>query len=175
MSRRPPTRGRRPVAASRTARPDRVLLDLDRYVPALITFIANKLSRSATVTYQTRFGINVTEWRILSQLAIEPGISAARICHVIGFDKGPISRTLAVMQKRGLVSIKTDPQDARTHSIALTARGSAMHDQVIAVALERERRLLSCLRKDERDLLADLLRRIHGNLDAVKGVGEPGA
>ncbi len=36
-------------------------------------------------------------------------------------------------------------------------------------ALERERRLLSCLKKDEREVLIDLLRRLHGNLGAVTG------
>ena len=77
------------------------VLDLDRYVPALVTFIANKLSRSATVLYQKRFAVNITEWRILALLAIEPEISAARICHVIGFDKGPVSRTLTAMKERG--------------------------------------------------------------------------
>jgi DNA-binding MarR family transcriptional regulator len=87
-------------------------LDLERYVPAFVTFIANKLSRSATAFYQSRFGVNVTEWRIMSLLAIEPGITASRICYVIGFDKGPVSRTLALMQKRGLIAIKTDPRDA---------------------------------------------------------------
>ena len=149
-----------------------LVLDLDRYVPALITFIANKLSRSATVLYQKRFAVNVTEWRILSLLAIEPEISAARICHVIGFDKGPVSRTLAAMEERGLVSIKADRADGRTYSISLSAKGAATHDKVIAVALERERRLLSCLSKSERETLTALLRRVHGNLDAVKGVGE---
>ena len=149
-----------------------LVLDLDRYVPALITFIANKLSRSATVLYQKRFKVNVTEWRILSLLAIEPEISAARICHVIGFDKGPVSRTLAAMEERGLVTIKADRADGRTYSISLTAKGAATHDHVIAVALERERRLLSCLSKGERETLIGLLRRVHGNLDAVKGVGE---
>lgn len=143
------------------------LLDLDRYVPAFITFIANKLSRSATVFYQKRFGVNVTEWRIMSLLAIEPGIPAARICHVIGFDKGPVSRTLAMLQKRGLVAIKTDPKDGRSHAIALTSKGRTTHDAVIDAALERERRLLSCLNPDEREVLIDLLRRIHGNLGAV--------
>ena len=59
------------AAASKGERTGEVL-DLDRYVPALITFIANKLSRSATTLYQKRFGVNVTEWRILSLLAIEP-------------------------------------------------------------------------------------------------------
>jgi DNA-binding MarR family transcriptional regulator len=144
-------------------------LDLDRYVPAFITFIANKLSNSATVFYQKNFGVNVTEWRIMSLLAIEPGIPASRICHVIGFDKGPVSRTLAGLEKRGLVSIRTDPNDGRTHSISLTAKGRATHDRVIVAAFERERRLLSCLSKDEREVLIDLLRRLHENLGAVTG------
>jgi DNA-binding MarR family transcriptional regulator len=144
-------------------------LDLDRYVPAYITFIANKLSNSATAVYSRNFGVNVTEWRILSQLAIEPGIPASRICHVIGFDKGPVSRTLAAMQKRGLITIRTDPEDGRSHSISLTARGRTTHDKVIVAALDRERRLLSCLNDNERDLLIDLLRRLHDNLGAVTG------
>ena len=73
LSRKP--RRPRPVEP---AADDGPLLDLDRYVPALITFIANKLSRSATVLYQKRFAVNVTEWRILALLAIEPEIPAAR-------------------------------------------------------------------------------------------------
>ena len=171
MSKSSKTRTAQPAAANKTAGSGQVL-DLDRYVPALITFIANKLSRSATVLYQKRFAVNVTEWRILALLAIEPEISAARICHVIGFDKGPVSRTLAAMEERGLVAIKADREDGRTYSISLTAKGAATHDKVIAVALERERRLLSCLSKPERETLITLLRRVHGNLDAVKGVGE---
>jgi DNA-binding MarR family transcriptional regulator len=160
-------RSRRKPSVERAA--DGPLLDLDRYVPAFVTFIANKLSNSATAVYQRNFGINVTEWRIMTQLALEPGIPASRICQVIGFNKGPISRTLAVMQKRGLVTIRTDPNDARTHSIALTAKGRGIHDKVIVVALEREKRLLSCLKADEREMLIELLRRLHNNLGAVTG------
>ncbi len=142
-------------------------LDLDRYVPAFITFIANKLSNSATAFYQRNFGVNVTEWRIMSLLAIEPGIPASRICSVIGFDKGPVSRTLAAMKKRGLIAIRSDPVDGRSHSISLTAKGRATHDKVIVAALERERRLLSCLDRQEQETLIRLLRTIHDNLDAV--------
>ena len=171
MSKNRQARNLRSPAAGRDAKVEQVL-DLDRYVPALVTFIANKLSRSATVLYQKRFAVNITEWRILALLAIEPAISAARICHVIGFDKGPVSRTLAAMEARGLVAIKADREDGRTYAISLTAKGAATHDKVIAAALERERRLLSCLSKTERETLIALLRRVHGNLDAVKGAGE---
>jgi len=163
----PVTRLRRKPSTERAA--DGPLLDMERYVPAFVTFIANKLSNSATAVYQRKFGINVTEWRIMTQLALEPGIPASRICHVIGFNKGPVSRTLAVMQRRGLVAIRTDPRDGRTHSISLTAKGRTIHDRVIVVALEREKRLLSCLKADEREVLIDLLRRLHNNLGAVTG------
>lgn len=146
-------------------------LDLERYVPAFVTFIANKLSNSATMRYQSEFGVNVTEWRIMALLAIEPYIAASRICQVIGFNKGPVSRTLAEMEKRGLVAIGTDADDARTHSISLTAKGRATHDRVILVALDRERRLLSCLSSNEQEVLIDLLRRLHNNLGAVTGGG----
>lgn len=154
--------------------PDHALtLDLDRYVPAFITFIANKLSNSATAFYQRNFGVNVTEWRIMSLLAIEPGIPASRICSVIGFDKGPVSRTLAAMKKRGLIAIRSDPADGRSHSIALSAKGRATHDKVIIAALAREQRLLSCLDKQEQETLIVLLRRLHDNLGTVTGVSEP--
>jgi DNA-binding MarR family transcriptional regulator len=162
------TRFRRKTAGTAQDGPT---LDLDRYVPAFITFIANKLSNSATALYQSNFGVNVTEWRIMALLAIEPDIPASRICHVIGFDKGPVSRTLGIMQKRGLVAIRPDPSDGRTHAISLTAKGRATHDKVIVAALERERRLLSCLDKNEQEVLIDLLRRLHNNLDAVTGDG----
>ena len=108
---------RNETAAAKDARArarDRRGLDLDRYVPALITSSPTSCRAARRVFYQKRFGVNVTEWRILSLLAIEPGISAARICHVIGFDKGPVSRNLAVMEERGLVTIKADPSDGRT-------------------------------------------------------------
>jgi len=160
----------RPVVAGRRNIRGHVL-DLEHYVPGLVTFIANKLARSANVLYQKRFGVSITEWRILSQLAIEPGIPASRICYVIGFDKGPISRTLTAMQKRGLIAIQTNPSDARSYSIYLTPEGKRIHDGIIILALERERRLLGCLQPKEREVLINLLVRVHANIAAVEGNG----
>ena len=142
-------------------------LDLDRYVPAFFTFIAHNLARSSTAVYQKRFGVNVTEWRVLSLLVIKPGISASRICFIIGIDKGPVSRTLNAMQARGLITIGADSSDGRTHSIALTPQGRALHDEIVGVALERERRLLNCLREDEQEVLIGLLRRIHHHVETA--------
>src|SRR5262249_47313228 len=129
---------------------------------------ANKLSNSATVRYQKEFDVNVTEWRIMSLLAIEPNIPASRICQVIGLNKGPVSRTLTALEKPGLVAIKIDALDAPTHSISLTPHGRGKHEKVIVIALDRERGLLSGLSSAEQEILIDLLRRLHNNLGAVK-------
>jgi DNA-binding MarR family transcriptional regulator len=168
MGKTRPIRTVRAIAAEGAPNNSHVL-DLERYVPGLLTHIANKLSRSASAFYQANFGVNVTEWRILSQLALEPGIPASRICQVIGFDKGPVSRTLSVMKSRGLVVIKPAPRDGRSHSITLTTKGRAVHDDILVAALDRERRLLSSLGKDEQETLISLLQRLHGNLGAVTG------
>src|SRR4051812_50129172 len=85
------------------------LIDLERYVPALITFIANTLSRSATALYQRRFHVNVTEWRILALLAIAPGATAARVRQEIGFHKGPVSPAPCGREEPGLGPPQTAP------------------------------------------------------------------
>ncbi len=143
------------------------MLDLERYSPALLQFLANKLSRGASTLYRREFGVGIIDWRIMALLAIEPGIPAARICKVIGLDKGPVSRSIAFLTGRGLAAAIADGGDARRRILALTSAGQVLHDRILVVALERERRLLSCLAAAEVDLLLGLLNRLHGNLDAL--------
>ena len=143
------------------------VLDLTHYVPALLTFVSNKLTRSGSALYRRHFGVGITEWRILAMLAVEPSIPAARICQVIGLDKGPVSRSLAFMERRGLVTIRADEADTRRRLATLTPAGRDLHEGVIAVALERERRLLSCLTPEQRTTLVEVLNLLHDNLAAV--------
>ncbi len=141
------------------------VLDLDRYVPGLLTWLANKLSRGASAVYRRHFDVGINDWRVIAQLAVEPRISAARICLVVGLDKAVVSRSLAGLEARGLVA----GGDAKRRRVVLTPAGRALHDRLILVALERERRLLACLTAAERETLIDLLGRLHERLPAVGG------
>src|ERR1700753_220947 len=78
-------------------------LDLNNYVPAFLTHLANKMSSSASTVYRHRFGIGITDWRIMALLAVAPGIPAGRIGEVIGLDKAAISRSVRDMAVLGLV------------------------------------------------------------------------
>lgn len=142
-------------------------LNLARYVPGLITFLANKLATGASQCYRKHFGIGVVEWRMLSMLAVEDGITANRICQVIGLDKSAVSRSLQALEAAGHVSSQVDPQDARRNAVSLTASGRELHDRVLKVALERERRLLGDLSPEEVDTLIELLGRLHGQVAHV--------
>ena len=150
------------------AEPPHPVVDLQAYVPAYLTWIANKLSRGASAAYLAAFDVGIETWRILVLLAIEPSISAQRVSRVIGMDKASVSRTFKRMHQRGLVTIGLDASDGRLRVATITEVGRALHDQVLGVALERERALLQVLDESERQTLIGLLRRLHDNLPAVE-------
>jgi DNA-binding MarR family transcriptional regulator len=142
-------------------------IDLDNYIPAFLTFLANKWARSASHLYLKRFGIGIEAWRIVVLLAIEGRMSSQRICQVIGMDKASVSRNLKQMQRMKLAEVEIAPEDARQRFARLTQDGFALHDRMLPLVLEREQRLLSCLSQDERKVLRDMLRRLHANLPAL--------
>jgi DNA-binding MarR family transcriptional regulator len=147
-------------------------LDLDNYVPAFLTFLANKLSSGASAVYRRKFGIGITDWRIMALLAIEPWVPAGRICEVIGLDKAAVSRSVRDMAAIGLVETQVQDCDQRRQFIALTREGIVMHDAIVDIALERERSLLADLSEEERRVLVRLLTRMHARLSIVNACGE---
>lgn len=161
-SRASPRRSSPPAAASPQA-PGRVV-DLRNYAPAYLSWIANKLSRGASHAYLAAFDVGIETWRVLVLLAIEPALSAQRVSKVIGMDKGQVSRTFKSMHAKGLIRIGLDADDGRLRMASITPAGRALHDRILELALERERALLSPLSEAERELLLELLRKVHESL-----------
>lgn len=144
------------------------VIDLDRYTPAYLTWIANKLSRGASKHYLRVFDVGIETWRCLVLLAIHTSISAQQVSQIIGMDKASVSRCFKGMQVKGLITMGLDAADGRLRIATLTAKGHALHDQIREIALERERVLLSVLSASDRETLIRLLKRLHENLPAVE-------
>lgn len=142
-------------------------LDLERYAPALLTFIANKLSSGSSQLYRDCFNIGIVEWRVLSMLAVESDIPAQRICQVIGLDKSAVSKSVQSLQTVGYIQSEADKKDARKQCLSLTAKGQFLHDEIFEVAKERERRLLETLTPEEREVFINMLNRLHSQIDYV--------
>jgi len=144
------------------------VVDLEHYVPAFLTWIANKLSRGASQHYLKVFDVGIETWRCMVLLAVEGRISAQRVSKVIGMDKGTVSRCFKSMQTQGLITLSLDDADGRLRLATLTLKGRDLHDQIIGVALERERAFLAVLSPEEQETLISLLKRLHENLPSVE-------
>lgn len=144
------------------------VVNLERYVPAYLTWIANKLSGGASQHYLNAFGVGIETWRCLVLLANEPTVSAQQVSKVIGMDKGSVSRCFKAMQKQKLITLGLSDTDGRIRLAKLTSEGRKLHDRMLGVALERERALLSTLSDDEHETLIRLLKQLHENLPTVE-------
>jgi DNA-binding MarR family transcriptional regulator len=139
-------------------------LNLDNYVPAYLTYLAGKISNSASATYRPQFGIGITDWRIMALLATEPWISAGRVCDVIGLDKAAVSRSVRGMKSAGIVDVQRGDNDQIRQSIALTRKGLNLHDRIVKLSLARERQLLKGFSAAERTTLINFLSRMHAQV-----------
>lgn len=160
--------GHAPAPVKRRQREISSVEDLERYLPAFLNWIASKLMRGASQHYLNVFDVGVELWRCLMLLAIENSISAQRVSSIIGMDKASVSRCFKRMQARGLITMALDDTDGRLRIAKLTAKGRKLHDQMIGIALERERALVEVLTPAELDTLIGLLQRLNQNLPAVE-------
>ena len=143
-------------------------LHLDMYVPGLLLWLSNKLAGSASQVYRRQFGINVMEWRILSYLAVYQTGTGAQMSQLMGSDKAGLSRGAAVLQDKKL--IKSQQGEGRNLEFMLTAKGKAMHDRIIRLALARQDALLTGLSKSQVDDLITYLNVLLRNLPAVEAI-----
>jgi len=144
------------------------VIDHDRYVPFIIISISNSLYRGASQFYQSRFGIGVTEWRVMSALAAEPNSTANRLCQIAQLDKAAASRSLKVLETGGHVAIAPHKSDARKRTVAFTAEGVALYEKILGVALKRQERMVDGLTAEQIDLLIGLLKRVRANLSKLE-------
>jgi DNA-binding MarR family transcriptional regulator len=142
----------------------------NRHVPGLITWISNKLSNSASQLYLPRFGISLTDWRVLAFFEVHPWTTAAQACLSMDFDKAAVSRSVGLLQREGY--LKSRPRGLRKIEYSTTATGKTLYKKMLRVALAREEALLTGLSSAERETLIRLLQQLLANVGAVQKVGQ---
>jgi DNA-binding MarR family transcriptional regulator len=143
-------------------------INLERYVPAYLIWIANKLSRGSSQHYLNLFGVGAEVWRCMVLLAIHDTVSAQQVSQIIGMDKASVSRCFKSMSSKKLITLALEPSDGRIRLARLTVHGRHIHDQILGIALAREKELLAVLSAGEQDTLIHLLKRLHENLPQVE-------
>lgn len=135
-------------------------LDLEHFLPYRLSVLANRVSGTLARAYSQRFGLTVTEWRIMAVLGRYPGLSANELAERTAMDKVAISRAVARLLESGDLLRSFDRADRRRSKLRLSKAGFAIYDQIVPLALAFERDLLADLKDVERDTLFTLLDRL---------------
>jgi len=142
-------------------------LDLDRFLPYRLSVLTNRVSDAIAREYSDRFGLTISEWRVMAVLGGSPGLSAREVAERSAMDKVQVSRAVEALVRARRVARTPDAQDGRIQRLALTAKGRAIYDEVAPLALHLEEILLSALSAGERRALDDLLAKLSRQADLL--------
>ena len=154
--------------------PDEQLAPITAMMSSRLMVLANLLKRGAILRYKRLAGLSSVEFGLVASLGRRPPMSVVRLAEAVGMDKGQISRALAGLVSRKLVSRAVNPRDNREVLVCLTRTGLIAHETIVAGALERNQRLLEQLGEGERAVLLGYIDRLTDTaaamLDAEKGL-----
>jgi DNA-binding MarR family transcriptional regulator len=121
--------------------------------------LADTISRAATLVYENQFGLNNSELRAMIALRDLQPLTIADLSRVGRIDKAWVSRSVANLLDRGLVSREPHPTDQRMAQIRLTPAGLDLTRAFEPVAHARQKRLLAGLSQREAFRVIDMLQK----------------
>lgn len=135
-------------------------LELERFLPYRLNVLADLVSQSLSKVYARVYGLSVAEWRIIATLGQFEAMTAAAIGAHSHMHKTKVSRAVATLTKRGLISRTSDSDDLRAAILRLTTAGREVYDNIVPDALDYTERLTEGLDADQQKLLNVLIDRL---------------
>jgi DNA-binding MarR family transcriptional regulator len=134
------------------------VIDSNDFTPRLISLLSNSLVWRESRILRARFGLGTNDWRVLSVLAIRPGVTASEISEFVAMNKAIISKSVGVLTERRLIVQVEDT--GRSRQLFLTPEGAGMHEAMLPISLRGQEIILGDLTDAEVVQLNSLLRRL---------------
>jgi DNA-binding MarR family transcriptional regulator len=149
-------------------------LNFEDFLTFRITRLSNALRTNLTKPYLEAFGLSLPEWRLLALTARFAPLRFSEVTSRSSMDKGQVSRTLRVMEKRGLTKLKVIRGTTRSTDalaapvmVSITAKGLALYRSVLPVARRRQAEMLLTLSDKERVALYATLGKLYASIGAT--------
>jgi len=110
--------------------------------------------------------IGAEEWAVLLLLWRKDGLAPSEIADATVRDRTTITRFLDGMERKGLLTRKTDPNDRRRSQVVLSGKGRAMEAALVPIAQQLISEAHDGLSDDEQQQLVVLMRKMSQNLKA---------
>lgn len=141
-------------------------VDPDEFTPRLLALLSNALVWRESHQLRQRFGLGTNDWRVISALAIRPGMNSTEIGEFIGLNKAIISKSVNLLAGRGIVVLADGPRGSRP--LYLTRIGVELHDPMLEISLSGQRIVLEGLDADQITRLNAVLRQMLANIRAIQ-------
>ncbi|MGO3421277.1 MAG: MarR family winged helix-turn-helix transcriptional regulator [Pseudoalteromonas distincta] len=141
-------------------------IDLATFLPYQLTNVATRVSNDFAEVYQTKYGLNIPQWRIVANLAQYGQSNAKDLCTQANMDKSTVSRAVKVLIDKGLVKSELNEQDKRAALLVLSKVGQSLYEQIAPDALNWEKQLLSTLTNEEYEVLVSIFEKLNNKLKA---------
>ena len=139
-------------------------LDLEHFLPYRLSVLTNRVSGAIARHYSQRFDLSIPEWRVMAVLGGTAGLSAREVAERTAMDKVQVSRAVANLVRNRRLTRQSDARDGRVTRLSLTARGRAIYDEIVPLALGLEEVFVSALNARERSqfdrLMVKLARQV---------------
>lgn len=140
-------------SAQRVTLTETSALKLDKFLPYRLNVCSALVTQALSRIYAARYKIGVAEWRVLVTLGEFDMMTAKAIGLHSHMHKTKVSRAVALLERRKLVSRRTNRNDLREAFLSLTSAGRDVYDELAPAALEFVRQLIETVDPAERAAL----------------------
>ena len=110
------------------------LLKLDDFLPHRLNVLSSLVSHALTRVYG-RYGIGIPEWRVLVTLGENGVMTGKAVGAHTHMHKTKVSRAVAQLEQRKLLSRRANRADLRESFLSLTPAGRAVYEELAPSAL----------------------------------------
>jgi DNA-binding MarR family transcriptional regulator len=139
---------------------EQATLRLDEFLPYRLNVCSSLVTQALSRIYAERYRMSVAEWRVLVTLGEFGLMTAKAIGSHSHMHKTKVSRAVAQLERRKLVSRRANRADLREAFLSLTPSGRAIYNELAPAALEFVRQLMEMVDPAERTALDRALTKL---------------
>jgi DNA-binding MarR family transcriptional regulator len=132
----------------------------EEHIGVLLSSVGTRLNRGATAYYRRAWNLSMVEWRLLIVLKDTEFLNVGELSEAADLDKAAVSRSLALLEERKLVSVEQTRTRGRAAIASLTVEGRKLSEKLLQVSLEREALLFKYFTAADKKHLNVLLRQL---------------
>jgi DNA-binding MarR family transcriptional regulator len=147
-------------------------LDLARYFPYLINRVGAVFVTDFTRDALAPEELTIVMWRVLAALSNNGGQRQTDLAAMTSIEVSTLSRVVARLLKRGLITRQRSRADNREVAVTLSARGKMLVQRLIPIARAHEEKATGKLSASDLEVARRVLRVMYGNLAAQPAKAE---